>query len=152
MSKSNKYVNTQTTAAPIKTACGRTFDPMTFQELLQATTDPSWSAAIQRHLFTDTEYITMLRTEGGGALAIDELVLKGLGGSDEEAMSKLKQLLQTDRKAALSVCALQDAYVAIRENRDLGQTKAAAGEGSLASRAMKDSKLPFGGPSGGPVQ
>jgi hypothetical protein len=158
--KSNPYVNTQTSAAPIKTACDRTFDPMLFQEVIQATTDPQWSAAIQRYLREDGEYMNMmLREGGGGGMAIDQLITRGLGGSDEEAMQNLKRLLQTDRKAALTVCAIQDAYQKIRENRDLQQTKLAAEGGAMgrggggvggATQALKGGRAPFGaGTSGG---
>ena len=153
MNKTNKYINTQTTAAPIRTACGRTFDPMTFQELLQTVTDQSWATAIQRQMMTtDREYVRMLTKEGGGAMAIDDLVLKGLGGSDEEAMANLKKLLESDYKASLSVCALQDAYTVLREKRDMNKTKeAAAGQGGAGAGAGGDAaslRAPFGGASG----
>lgn len=148
MPKSNAYVNTQATAAPIMTACNRKFDPMLFQELIQASTDPQWSGAIQAKLREDTEYMhMMLREGGGGALQIDQLIMKGLGGSDEEGMNNLKKLLMSDRKAALSVCAIQDAYSKIREARDLQQTKVAAQGGSDAFAPMRQAKAPFGGGS-----
>lgn len=147
MNKTNKYVNTQTSAAPIRTACGRTFDPMTFQELLQTVTDQSWATAIQRQMMTaDREYVKMLTKEGGGAMAIDELVMRGLGGSDEEAMANLKKLLETDFKASLSVCALQDAYTVLREKRDMSKTKEAAGVSGVNEAASL--RAPFGGGSG----
>ena len=147
INKSNKYVNTQTSAAPFKTSCGRTFDPMTFQELLQTVTDQSWATAIQRQMMTtDREYVKMLTQEGGGAMAIDELVLKGLGGNDEEAMGNLRRLLENDYKASLSVCALQDAYVALREKRDMSKTKEAAGVSGVGGASETASlRAPFAG-------
>ena len=148
VNKSNKYVNTNTSAAPIHTACGRRFDPMLFQELLQASSDPGWSAAIQRNLKDDAEYVAMLRTDGGGAMAIDELCLHGLGGSDEEAMGNLKKLLQSDRRAALSVCAIQDSYVKIREKRDVEQSKIAAEGGHDAYSSLRQNRTPFGANTG----
>jgi hypothetical protein len=120
----------------IKTACGRNFDPNSYLEMVQACCDPKWLSAIQRACAQDKEYVDMLRTEGGTSKTI-EFLSSGCK-SDHEFMEKLKKVLQDDRKAALSLCALQKAYVDIREKRDLDESKRAADGGGDVQGKMSE--------------
>lgn len=113
------------TATPFKTACGRMFDPTVFEEVLQAMCDQGWAQAIQKQLVQDREYMDMLQKEGGAAKTVDEMCSRGFA-NDEDALNKLKALLQDDRKTALSLCAITDGYTRIREKRDLSKTQTAA--------------------------
>lgn len=124
--KTHHLQNSIGTATPYPTACGRMFDPILYQELIQACVDQSWCQAIQRQLREDSEYLSMLRTEGGGAQTIDDLYKQGGFANDEEFLVKLKTVLTTDKRTSLAVTALQDAYSRLRKKRDIHQTEVAA--------------------------
>lgn len=143
MSRSHHLFSSINTATPYKTACGRTFDPVTYTELLQAAMDQQWAQAIQKQLREDKEYLEMLRVEGGGAQTIDALGQSAQFSNDEEFMAVLKPVLLSDKKTALSICAIQDAYVAIRKKRDEHQTNVAA-DGSDPYGDIKKRGNPFG--------
>lgn len=134
--KMHKNFNTINLGTSYKTACGRIFDPDIYGELMQAMSDQSWAQAIGRKLGEDKEYIYMLRTKGGAAQKVDQIVKRGVS-NDEEFMRKLKVLLEADAEAALGVCAIQDAYAAIRKKRDEHSTDAIAEGQSPLSIAQK---------------
>jgi hypothetical protein len=123
--KGHKMVNAHNLGGSFMTACGRTFDPAVYTEIIQAMTDQSWGQAIGRQLREDKEYIEMLRTDGGAAQKVDQIFKAGFG-NDSEFMQKLKVMLQADKSAALGICAIQDAYTAIRTKRDEHATEVAA--------------------------
>ncbi|AYU79389.1 hypothetical protein LdCL_250011000 [Leishmania donovani] len=109
---------------PIKTACGREFNPQVYYEVLQACCDQQWLVAIQRELRTDTEYVNYLRQHGGAAK--DMRMLTDSVQHDDEFMARLKEKLKTDEKMSLTLCAVQDSYMRIRKKRDLHETQVAA--------------------------
>lgn len=120
----------------ILTACGRSFDPQVYYEVLQACCDPQWMSAIQRELRTDTEYADFLRSNGGVASevrAITENV-----HHDDELMRKLKDRLKVDKGISLSLCAIQDSYLRIRKKRDQHETQVAADGGRDPYATMKE--------------
>jgi hypothetical protein len=123
--KSHPNYNSTQLGSSFKTACGRTFDPQIYTEIIQAMTDQSWGQAIGRQLREDKEYLEMLRTDGGAAQKVDQIYQQGFS-SDEEFIQKLKVLLSQDKQAALGVCAIQDAYTAIRRKRDEHATEVTA--------------------------
>nr|CCC94676.1 conserved hypothetical protein [Trypanosoma congolense IL3000] len=120
---------------PYLTACGRMFNPQVYHEVLQACCDQSWLQAIQREMQSDTEWITMLRQEGGVAKAINTLTEST--GHDDEFMMKLQETLKTDRKMSLTLCAIQESYQRIREKRDMHETQVAADGGHDPYAAMR---------------
>jgi hypothetical protein len=123
--KSHPNYNSTQLGGNFMTACGRRFDPQIYTEIIQAMTDQSWGQAIGRQLREDKEYMEMLRKDGGAAQKVDSIFQQGFS-SDQEFMVKLKALLTVDAHAALGVCAIQDAYTAIREKRDAHATEVAA--------------------------
>ncbi|AIN98924.1 hypothetical protein LPMP_250590 [Leishmania panamensis] len=123
---------------PIKTACGREFNPQVYYEVLQACCDQQWLVAIQRELRTDTEYINYLRQHGGAAK--DMRILTDGVQHDDEFMAKLKEKLKTDEKVSLTLCAVQQSYERIRKKRDLHETQVAADGGRDPYASMKASR------------
>lgn len=122
--------------SPIATACGRSFDPQVYYEVLQACCDPQWMSAIQRELRMDSEYAEYLRANGGVASevrAITESV-----HHDDDLMMKLKDRLKTDKGISLALCAIQDSYMRIRRKRDQHETQVAADGGLDPYATMKD--------------
>ena len=109
--------------------------------MVQACCDQKWMAAIQRGISEDKEYVEMLRTEGGAARTLD-VITSGVR-SDNEFMEKLKAVLTEDKKVALSLCALQDAYKRLREKRDLHETKNTA-DGKDSSGMLRPHTPSFG--------
>lgn len=142
MSKSHHLHNSLGTQTAYVTACGRSFDPTIYQELIQACVDQTWCQSIQRQLREDGEYMQMLRSEGGGAQTIDEMYQRGGFTNDDEFLIKLKEILTVDKKTALSITALQDAYTKIRKKKDLQATEVAANGGSDPYASMKQ-RTPF---------
>lgn len=126
----------------IDTACGRSFDPNIYQEMLTACCDQQWLGAIQRGTMEDAEYVEMVRTEGGAASTLQKMS-EGVT-HDNEFMVKLKEQLQRDRKVALSLCAMQDSYLRIRRKRDDHETRVAASGREDPTAQLKRQKLSFG--------
>jgi hypothetical protein len=126
----------------IHTACGRTFDPNIYQEMLTACCDQQWLQAIQRGILEDSEYVELIRTEGGAAAAVKQMS-EGVT-HDNEFMEKLKERLCTDRKISLSLCAMQDSYLRIRRKRDEHETRVAASGKEDPLSNLKRTKLSFG--------
>ena len=136
--------NSLPVGSPFLTKCGRTFDPVVYVEMMQAMCDQKWITAIQRNLRQDVEYQTMLRTTGGGSLAFDALARMPLSG-DQEAFDEMKVLMEADAKAALSVCAMLDAFKLIKDKRDHYKTEVAAGDHAQDLHALPRSmQEPFG--------
>lgn len=121
--------------SPIQTACGRSFNPQVYYEVLQACCDQQWLVAIQRELRTDTEYVAYLRQHGGAAKDIQTLT--DSANHDDEFMAKLKARLTTDHKMSLTLCALQESYERIRKKRDQHETQVAADGGRDPYASMK---------------
>lgn len=121
--------------SPIPTACGRSFDPQVYYEVLQACCDPQWMSAIQREMRSDAEYVAHLRQNGGAAR--DLRVLTEGVHHDDELMTKLKEKLKTDASLSLSLCAVQDSYRRIRSKRDQHETQVAADGGRDPYSTMK---------------
>lgn len=116
------------TACPyprVRTACGRSFDPSVYLQMLQAMMDRRWLTAIHKEVRNDTEYVEMMKTEGGIAAEIDQLTRR-FGASDDEFMQALSAKVKQDRSVALGVCALQDAYSSIKKKREVERTRLAA--------------------------
>lgn len=142
MPKNHQLTGTVGMHSLIKTACGRTFDMNHYQEMLQACCDHQWVNAIQRSLLEDSEYLDMLATEGGAALTLQQLT-DGVQ-HENEFIEKLKVMLKEDRRVALSLCALQDSYLRIRNRRDKQETMSAANGPSGIASTMKQQRLAFG--------
>ena len=121
--------------SPIRTACGREFNPQVYYEVLQACCDQQWLVAIQRELRTDTEYVNYLRQHGGAAK--DVRMLTESVQHDDEFMAKLKEKLKTDEKMSLTLCAVQESYERIRKKRDQHETQVAADGGRDPYASMK---------------
>jgi len=121
--------------SPMKTACGREFNPQVYYEVLQACCDQQWMVAIQRELRTDAEYVGYLRQHGGAAKEIQALT--DSAHHDDEFMVKLKEKLLKDHKMSLTLCALQDSYERIRKKRDQHETQVAADGGRDPYASMK---------------
>ncbi|KEG14186.1 putative complement regulatory protein [Trypanosoma grayi] len=112
---------------PFPTACGRTFNPQLYYEVLQACCDQQWLQAIQREMRNDTEWVESLRREGGVAKAMNALTESTY--HDDEFMMKLQDTLKTDKKMSLTLCAIQESYERIRNKRDMHETHVAADGG-----------------------
>ncbi|KAG8345863.1 hypothetical protein TRVL_03308 [Trypanosoma vivax] len=121
--------------SPFPTACGRTFDPQLYHEVLQACCDSRWLEAIQREMRNDAEWIETLRREGGVAKAMN--VLTESAHHDDEFMMKLKEALKTDKKMSLTLCAIQESYERIRNKRDMHETQVAADGGCDPYAALR---------------
>eukprot|EP00759_Apiculatamorpha_spiralis_P031096 PhF_6_TR32862/c0_g1_i2/m.48362 len=144
--RQHHLTNSLPTGSPYKTKCGRTFDPNLYFEMMNAICDQKWIGAIHRHLRDDSEYQHMVRTTGNGATAFDALCQQNVMG-DDQAYTEMKNLMENDQRASLSVCALLDAYQKIKDNRDEYKTMLAAGQVSQAQSQMNDamsSQHPFG--------
>ena len=87
--------------------------------------DRKWLSAIQVEVKKDTEYVEMMRVEGGVAQEID-FISRKFGGSDDEFMQALATKVKQDKHVSLGICALQDAYVAIKKKREVEKTRLAA--------------------------
>lgn len=122
--------------SPIMTACGRSFDPQIYYEVLQACCDPQWMSAIQRELRTDSEYTDHLRSNGG--VASDVRAITESVHHDDDLMIKLKDRLKTDVGVSLALCAIQDSYLRIRKKRDQHETQVAADGGMDPYATMKN--------------
>lgn len=120
---------------PMRTACGRDFNPQVYYEVLQACCDQQWLVAIQREIRNDAEYVNYLREHGGAAK--DMRMLTDNVQHDDEFMAKLKEKLKTDAKMSLTLCAVQDSYERIRKKRDHHETQVAADGGRDPYASMK---------------
>ena len=127
------------------TACGRRFDPNLYFEVLQAVCDAQWMAAIQKEVLNDVEYRTMIQKEGGAAKTVAKLMEDV--NNDDQFIETLRVVLAQDRKVALSLCAVQEAYSRIRNKRDEQETKSAA-EGYDPYDTLKKQRSQFGTPTG----
>lgn len=123
---------TKTSQIPsYKTACGRHFDPETFQQMLHAVCDKKWMQAIYRGLNEDKEYMEMMKTEGGAAMTITNVLAKC--SSDDHMHQYLHDLLVKDKKAALAMCSFTESYRRLIEKRDRESVKrVAAGSDPMA--------------------
>lgn len=121
--------------SPMKTACGRDFNPQLYYEVLQACCDQQWLYAIQRELRTDTEYIQFIHQNGGAAKELRTLT--DSCQHDDEMMLKLREKLKSDKKLAMTLCAVQDSYTRIRQKRDSHETQVAADGGKDPYSSMK---------------
>jgi hypothetical protein len=142
MPANNPLAGTIGLHSTIETACGRSFDLNHYQEMLTACCDHQWVAAIQKGLSEDSEYLEMLRTEGGAGLSLQKMA-EGVK-HDNEFVEKLKVMLKEDRCVSLSLCALQDSYLSIRNRRDKQETVAVAAGKKDAATSMKQQRLAFG--------
>eukprot|EP00760_Papus_ankaliazontas_P007736 PhM_4_TR13498/c0_g1_i1/m.72950 len=144
-SRHHHLFSSQPMGTPYMTACGRSFDPQLYHETMNALSDQRWVVALQRKMREDAEYVTMLRTEGGAGLALDALAHTQVQ-NEEEAYWAMRKVLETDRKAALASCAMQDAFKKIKQNRDVGKTQIASMDGGAGTvRGMQQRmQQPFG--------
>lgn len=135
----NKYSTTMT-------ACGRTFDPNILLELIRASQDKRWLQAIHAEMSKDREYMRCLLHEGASGLELQKILMTQ-DSNDDNFMGILSDRLREDRKAALSVCAMQDAFVAIKKRRDLENTRRAAqgNEATDPTSQLKSGVIPFQG-------
>lgn len=149
LAPSNKFHASVGIHSSFMTACGRRFDPNLYFEVLQAVCDSQWMAAIQKEVLHDAEYRTMIQKEGGAAKTVAAL-MEGVT-NDDEFIETLRVVLAKDRKVALSLCAVQEAYSRLRNKRDEQETKVAA-EGYDPYDSLKKQRSAFGTPSapGGP--
>lgn len=142
MSPRHHLASTVGSHALIQTICGRTFDPNVCQEMISACCDHQWASAIQKGLQEDTEYVEMLQSEGGAALTLQRL--SKTVKHDNEFLEKMKELLVTDRRVAIALCAMQDSYLRIRSKRDAHETRAAADGRDDVEHIKKERRLSFG--------
>ncbi|RNF10042.1 putative complement regulatory protein [Trypanosoma rangeli] len=120
---------------PFPTACGRTFNPQLYYEVLQACCDQHWLQAIQRELRSDTEWMETLSREGGVAKTMNALTESTY--HDDEFMMKMQDILETDKKMSLRLCAIQEGYERIRNERDMHETQVAADGGNDPYATMR---------------
>jgi hypothetical protein len=98
--------------------------------------------SIQQQLRSDKEYVEMVVREGGVAVQIE--ALQRQFSSDDEFIERLKDVVKTDRKVALSLCAMQEAYTRIRKKRDEHETTTAA-DGVDRTTGFRQHRGTFGG-------